>query len=279
LAEATAPEDELERPDRELVLVVEDNADLRRYLRAGLERRYRVIEASDGTEGLERARASFPDLVVCDVVMPRLDGLGTIAALRADPDTTCTPIVLLTSKGSTDDRIAGLDAGADDYLVKPFHTRELLARIARLIETRQALRRRWSRDAAGKDVAAQGNSSQRDDPTLRNSFLERFDALVQASLADPELSVEALARGLHVSRAQLFRKVGDAAGETPGQRVRRARLEEAKQLLADVSLSISEVAYGVGFGSRSHFARCFRDEHGLTPGLYRDRLRSRARGD
>lgn len=258
----------MESGDRALVLVVEDNRELRRYVCEALADQYRVEEESDGEDGLKKARDAYPDVVVTDVMMPRLEGLAMVAALRRDPDTECTPILMLSSRSAVEDRIAGVESGADDYLPKPFDMDELRARLTALLESRRRLRRE-----AGE--ATTGRSEDPSSPALvEPAFLRRFRHAVTTSIADPGLSMEELARALYMSRAQLFRKVRQVAETTPAELVRRLRLEEARRLLDDPGLSISEIAYSVGFASRSHFIRCFRTELGETPGRMRSGRRA-----
>ncbi|HEV8411006.1 MAG TPA: response regulator, partial [Gemmatimonadaceae bacterium] len=246
-------------------------ADLRSYVRARFESRYRVIEAADGADAIVRASASIPDLVISDVMMPGTDGHALCTALRANPETDFIPVILLTAQADQEQRIAGLDRGADDYIVKPFDMRELEARVENLIASRRRLRERFSGRAAPLKPV-EGTLSPDD-----KAYLDRLSAAVQAGLTDPDFGVNELAAALYQDRSHLFRKTRALLDETPSDLLRRSRLERAAELLGDRAGTIAEVAYGVGFNSVSHFCHAFRQAYGATPSAYRE-SGSRARG-
>ncbi len=251
-----APDDD-ERP---LVLVVEDNADLRAYLRAVLAPRYRVEEAQDGAAGLAAAIQSVPDLVLSDVMMPAMDGVAMLAALRADVRTSHVPVVLLTARADVESRLSGLEAGADDYVAKPFAAREVEARVANLIAGRRALRERWSRRAALDAAPA-------DAPSQEVAFLDALRGAAEARLGDPAFSVDTLADDVAMSPRQLARKLRALTDETPGALLRRLRLARAAGLLRG-GATVAEAAEAVGFASRSQFGSAFRAAYGVTPSAY-----------
>jgi DNA-binding response OmpR family regulator len=261
-AEVVAP-DAFE--DVTTILVVDDNADLRSYVRSRFESRYRVIEASDGADAIVRARSSIPDLVISDVMMPGTDGHALCAALRASPETDFIPVILLTAQADQEQRIAGLDRGADDYIVKPFDMRELEARVENLIASRRRLRERFSGKPAPLKPANETVSAE------DRAYLDRLSAAVQANLADPDFGVTEFAAAVFQDRTHLFRRTRELLGETPSDLLRRSRLERAAALLGEEEGTIAEVAYGVGFNSVSHFSRAFRDAFGVTPSAYRSR--------
>jgi signal transduction histidine kinase/DNA-binding response OmpR family regulator len=258
--------------DRTTVLVVDDNAEIRAYVRRHLEPDYRVVEAADGAGGLECARRVLPDLVVSDVMMPGLDGNALFRSLREDPELELVPVVLLTAKASAESRLQGLREGVDDYLVKPFDPRELKARVDNLIASRRRLLERL------------GHSS----PPLRpvrvseiqvtpadEAFLARVQAAVEERLGDSELSVEALAAALGCDRSYLLRKLRALTGETPSGLIRSLRLQRAEQLLRAQAGAVSEIAYGVGFKSVAHFSNAFQEHYGERPSAFAARYRSR----
>ena len=257
-AEASGGPGAPSEPDRTTVLVVDDNADLRAYLRHVLEPHYRVVEASDGAEALARTREALPDLVVADVMMPVMDGLAFTCALRADPATDGVPVVLLTARSETADELAGLATGADDFVTKPFVPETLLARVANLIALRQRLRERLRADGA---PAAPETSAEA-------PFTATVRAAVLAHLTDGAFTVEALAAEVALSYSQLNRRLTAEAGVSPLEFVRRVRLDAAAQLLADGAGTVSEVAYAVGFNSLAHFSRAFRAQFGMPPSAY-----------
>ena len=258
---APADEAEPDDDDRTTVLVADDNADIRAYVRGHLEGDYRVVEAADGDAALALARAETPDLIVSDVMMPGLDGVALVAALRADPDTDFIPVVLLTAKAEEADVQAGLDAGADAYVVKPFDVRTLRSRVAGLIASRHRLRARFGADAP-PDPAA---SSAGDPASADAAFVGRVRAVVLERLGDEDLSVEAVAEAVGVSRSTLHRRLRETADETPSAFLRHARLGRAAGLLAESAGTVSEVAYAVGFRSVSHFSRSSRQRYGVSP--------------
>ena len=248
--------------DRATVLVVEDHPEVRAYLRDRLATRYRVLEAADGEEGLEAARARLPDLVLSDVMMPGLDGFGLCRALKADPATAFLPVVLLTARAGAEDRLAGLEEQADDYLTKPFDPAELLARVENLIGSRRRLRERL----VGPGPALHPDPVEVT-PTDR-AFLDRVGAVLEDRLGDEDFTVERFAREVGYSRGHLHRRLRELLDETPSELVRRMRLERAAQLLEADAGTVGAVAYAVGFKSVAHFSNRFVDHFGVRPSVY-----------
>ncbi|HMB92052.1 MAG TPA: two-component regulator propeller domain-containing protein [Rhodothermales bacterium] len=246
------------------VLVADDNADVRAYVRRHLMASYRVVEATDGREALEMAERVLPDLIISDVMMPNLDGYALCHALKKNPELNYIPVILLTAKALPEDKIAGLQKGADDYLTKPFDVKELRIRVDNLIASRRRLRERFS------------NSSVKLHPhdleviSSDTAFLEQVRAVVEAHLADENFSVEHLSAEVGIDRSHLYRRLRNLQGQTPSETIRSMRLERAAQLLAGQAGLVSEVAYGVGFKSVSHFSKCFREQYGVTPSEYMD---------
>jgi signal transduction histidine kinase/DNA-binding response OmpR family regulator len=273
----TAPDD---RPaasmfrDRTTVLVVDDNADVRAYVRSVLEPGYRVLEAEDGAAGLERARTTLPDLIVADVMMPRLDGLALGRALKGDPMTDCIPVVLLTARADPADAVAGLRTGADDYVTKPFSGAVLRARVDNLIAGRRHLRDRFRAESpAAASVAADpheaADGASRAPAALPCAAIEqRLRTIVAAHLADGAFNPEALACEAGLSYKQLYRALHDGLGTTPSRFIRTVRVEHAARLLSEGAGSVTEVAYAVGFNSLSYFNRAFRERYGAAPSEY-----------
>jgi signal transduction histidine kinase/ligand-binding sensor domain-containing protein/CheY-like chemotaxis protein len=252
-----------ERPaveeDVTTVLVVEDNEEVRAYVRQHLTPVYRVLEACDGETGLEMTKRLLPDLVLSDVMMPGMDGYALCRAIKSDPETAFIPVVLLTARAEHDDRLAGLREQADDYLTKPFDVRELTTRIENLIAIRRRLRGRFA--AA---IEAPAPSSETADPA-DEAFLARVRAAVQAHLSEENFSVEELARAVAHSRGHLHRRLRGLAGESPSDLIRRMRLERAAELLSARAGSVAEVAYSVGFKSVAHFSNAFKERYGVRP--------------
>ncbi len=257
------------------VLVVEDNAEVRTYLRMHLAQRYRVVEAIDGVDGLAKAPRLLPDLVLSDVMMPGMDGYALCRTLKADPATDFIPVFLLTAKAGQEDRIEGLHEQADDYLTKPFDVRELTARVDNLIASRKRLLKHFVRNANGHagtpgDLGAAAPPAQ-STPDLDPGdldFLEAVRAAVQAYLDDEDFGVDALAGAVAVSRSTLYRKLGTLLDRTPQALLREARLARAAGLLEARAGGVGEIAYAVGFKSVAHFSRAFHAHYGVPPSAY-----------
>ncbi|MEM1054298.1 MAG: ATP-binding protein [Bacteroidota bacterium] len=264
LAEAPEPilEAEEEGPDdRPLVLLVEDNADLRAFVRGHLAERYRVVEAADGRAGLEAAREHDPDLVLSDVMMPEMSGIDLARALKADARLGDVPVVLLTARADEDSVLDGLGAGADDYLAKPFSPAELLARVDNFVASRRGMRERYS------DEVLVG-PSQMTVPSAKAAFLEQVRDATEAHLGDDAFGVERLAEEVGLSRRQLGRRMRDALDTSPSQFIRELRLARAAQLLEQDAGTVAEVAYAVGYRDPEHFSKQFRKAYGATPSAY-----------
>jgi len=249
-------------PDAPLVLVVEDSADLRGFLARELAPSYRVLLAADGVEGLDRALAEIPDLVVSDVMMPRMDGFALCQALREDERTCHVPIVLLTALAEVEKRREGLRHGADAYLAKPFDAEELAIRIENLIAQRRRLAAIYAGRVTDLAPAAMPVVSADD------RFLQRAREAVEKHLDEEDLQIEDLCREVGLSRSQFHRKLKALTGQSATAFVRAHRLQRAADLLAGGYGNVTEVAFAVGFQSLSYFARCFREQYGVPPSEY-----------
>jgi DNA-binding response OmpR family regulator len=261
-----------EREDVTTVLVVDDNAEVRAYVRRHLEPAYRVLEAANGAQGVALAHSALPDLIVSDVMMPDVDGLELCRMLKSDRETGFIPIVLLTAKAAPEDRIEGLREHCDDYLTKPFDPVELLARIQNLIDQRRRLLASYGPPpgaAGARDLQAAGLHPDHVDPDSADAvFLERVRECIEGHIADEAFSVERLAADVGLSRAHLHRRLRDLLSQTPSDLIRRMRLERAAELLGARAGSVSEVAYAVGFKSVAHFSNAFNAHYGCRPSAY-----------
>ncbi|WP_461055803.1 response regulator [Spirosoma arcticum] len=252
---------------RPTVLIIEDNDDMRTYIRRVLASRFTLIEATDGQQGLEMALEHMPDLIVTDWMMPRLDGLSLCRALRQDPRTDHTPVVMLTAKAALEDRLGGLEIGADDYLVKPFLATELLIRLQNLLKRQQAMQQHFQRQV-GTVAAPPADPSDRTEHNLvQQQFLDRVYGFLTTHLDNPALDADVLASELGMSNRTLHRKLGTLVAMTPGELIRTYRLRQAAQLLRS-GLSPTETAYRVGFDNPSSFSRAFRAVYQKTPSDY-----------
>ena len=241
-----------------IVLVIEDNDDIRNFLRLTLEPSYRVFDAIDGETGIEKATEIIPDIVICDVMMPGKDGFDVTKILKKQEKTSHVPIILLTAKAGVENRIAGLETGADAYVPKPFSSEELHARIKNLIDGRKKLKEKFSRALMVKpDVASE--------PSMEEKFLMRVKNAVEAHLDDENFSVEELSKEVGMSRAQLHRKLIALTGVSASRFVRNYRLEHAYQLLQNKVGTVSEIAYRVGYSSPAYFTKCFTEDFGISP--------------
>lgn len=256
------------KPDEDAptVLIVDDNADIRTYLRSILQSKYSVLEAEDGQRGLELAREQVPDLIVSDVMMPVMNGLEFCQQVKKDIMSSHIPVILLTARALEKHQIEGYESGADAYITKPFSPELLLARIDNLLQSRHQLKDLWGMKPAAEPAAAPATIAAPAATPIEDAFISRFKKIVEERLADSNLSVEELAADMGLSRVQLYRKVKALTGNTPVDLLRKARLAQAQRLLQESTLSVSEIAYQVGFASPSYFTKCYKDEFGTVPG-------------
>lgn len=250
-----------ENTNRPTVLVVDDNTDIRQYERTILQDEYIVLEAADGKEGLTVAMKEVPDLVICDVMMPVMDGLEFTEQLKTNTATSHIPVIMLTAKNLEEHRAEGYEHGADSYITKPFHSKVLLARIENLLRQRQLLKNLYQGTKEAEKEISEAHLEDRD-----KQFLKQLQAIIQKNLSDSEFGVEDMGQQIGLSRVQLYRKVKAMTGSSVVDLLRKARLAKARRLLETRSMSVSEVAYEVGFSAPSYFTKCFKEEYGMLPG-------------
>lgn len=256
-----------ESKDKPLLLIVEDNADVLRYIASCLRERYRLAYATDGQQGIERALQLIPDLIISDVMMPVMDGFELCEALKLNERTSHIPIILLTAKADTSSRLSGLSKGADAYLTKPFDESELLARVKAMLELRKRLQNfygKWTGVLATKKFS--GDLQAFDSERL---FLEKARKQIEENLADPGFNVNRFAKELHMSKSQLYRKMTGVTGKSANDFITGIRLQHAKKLLRQGQLSISEVAFQSGFAEPNYFSRLFKKEFEMSPSEFR----------
>lgn len=236
-------------------LVVDDNDDVRTYVASILSADYNVSTASNGKEGVEKAVREVPDIIICDVMMPVMDGIEMCSRLKAETVTSHIPVILLTARAVDSQRVEGYDCGADAYITKPFSGKVLTSRIKNLLDNRKRLKYLYGRN----DMA-----EEKTDDTDRK-FINDFRSTVQEHLSDAELNVEKIGAELGLSRVQLYRKVKALTGSSPVEIIRITRLKRAEYLLRTTDKTVSEVSYDVGFSSPSYFTKCFKDYFNILP--------------
>ena len=260
--------------ERAKLLVIDDNKDIRDYISSTFANDYEIIEADNGKDGLEQALKYVPDIVVCDVMMPQMNGIEFCSALKRNTAICHIPVILLTAKTLDEQRVEGYEHGADSYITKPFNSKVLKARIDNLLNNRNTLSNLFGKtseqsqntvegeehkDAEGKDAT---NGLSRMD----SEFLNQLRSIIRSNMANTEFGVEDISSKVGLSRVQLYRKVKAITGTSVVDLLRRARLQEAQKLLTDTNKSISEIAYEVGFSSPSYFTKCYKDEYDTLPG-------------
>jgi signal transduction histidine kinase/ligand-binding sensor domain-containing protein/DNA-binding NarL/FixJ family response regulator len=245
-----------------VILIVEDNADLRKYISANLKDKYRILEAENGQKGLARAIDEIPDLVITDLMMPEMDGIELCRQIRNDQRTNHIPVVMLTAKADKESKLEGLSTGADDYLIKPFDADELLVRVDNLIRQRRSLRDKYRMEFAMND------SFTKEIPDLEDDFLTRVVNCILAHLGEYDFGVEQLANDIGFSRSQLHRKLSSLTGYVPNKFIRNIRLKQAARMFQEGHTNITRVLYSVGFSTPSHFSQSFRDFFGVNPSDY-----------
>ena len=262
------------------VLIVDDNADIRAYLRTILQDKYQVNEAADGQQGLAIANEIVPDLIVSDVMMPVMNGLEFCQRVKSGTATSHIPVILLTARALSHHQVEGYESGADAYITKPFSADVLLARIDNLLKSRHLLKNlfggenlelrteKYDNQSSTAPYAESNHTSQfspLSSQLKEDSFLIKFREYIEKNMADSDLSVETIGAELGLSRVQLYRKIKALTGQSPVELLRTARLQKGRKLLQTADKTVSEVAYEVGFTAPSYFTKCFKDEFGISP--------------
>lgn len=250
-----------ERKAHPMILLVEDHNEIRGMIADFLFNEFKVLEAVDGSAGLRLAREHLPDLVVTDLVMPRLDGMELCYKLKTDMLTSHIPVIILTARSSTEFKLKGYETGADDYIIKPFNVEELAVRIRSLIDQRRSLREKFSAQIAVEPSEIMITS-------LDKKFLDKAIQVVEKHMSDDSFSVAGLSKELNMSRSTLFRKLEAITNQSPVEFIRAIRLKRAASLLMQRYGNISEVALQVGFKNPSYFTQMFRKAYSKTPKEY-----------
>ena len=253
-------------PEKPTVLIVEDNEDMRQFIRYILSDNYNLIEAENGEEGFEVAKKHLPDVVISDVMMPKTDGFDLCQLLKTNVATNHIPVILLTAYALDEQKQVGFESGADAYISKPFNVKLLKTRVRKLIENRKKIRESFSNFLLNE-------TKQETLGKIEQQFITDFTQYVENSIANPELNIDEIADALGLSRSNLYRKIKSLTDYSPNELIRTIRVKYAKQLLNSKAKSISEVAYEVGFSSPSYFAKCFKDFYNESPTEYLERIR------
>jgi ABC-type sugar transport system substrate-binding protein/DNA-binding response OmpR family regulator/nitrogen-specific signal transduction histidine kinase len=258
-------QDEIDK-DKNLLLIVDDNPDIRSFIKNVLQNSFSIIEAKDGADGFRKAVKYIPDLIVSDVMMPPPDGVELCRQLKNELSTNHIPVILLTAYSLDEQRIAGFESGADDFIAKPFNSDVLKARIKNLIENRKNMKNAFHQQFLTLESKEILNETDK-------FFIENLKSLIEKNLTDANLNIEDLGQEIGLSRTQLYRKVKSITGYAPVELLKIIRLKKAYALLSATELNISEIAYETGFTSPSYFAKCFREHYFETPTEYLKRVR------
>lgn len=264
--QSNLPEQEIDS-SRVTLLIVEDDEDMRRYIREELQDIYQIEEAVNGKTGLAKALKLLPDLIITDVMMPEMSGTDMCRSLKANPETCHIPIIILTAQGDLEHRIEGLETGADSYIPKPFNSKHLRIRAEKLIELRRSMKERFSKSL---NMEAQEITLTSTDERL----VQRVIDYIRDHLENPELSVEAMSRELGMSRTHLHRKLKALTGQSPVEFIKVIRMKQAAYLLSTGKMTVSEVGYKVGYSTPSYFSSCFNAHFSMSPTAYMEKATS-----
>ena len=247
--------------DQPVVLIVEDNRDMRNYIRKSLSGLYHILEAENGKQGLQQALQIIPDLIISDIMMPEMDGYRLCHKIKNHELTNHIIVILLTAKADRESKLEGLETGADDYLSKPFDADELRLIVRNRLEERRKMREHFSRAVTLEPSQVRITSQD-------EKFLQKVLALIEEHMDDGQYSVENFGQDAGYSNVQFYRKIKALSGQTPSQFIRSIRLKRAAELLRNKSDNVSQIAYSVGFASQSYFTKCFKEQYGVTPGEF-----------
>jgi signal transduction histidine kinase/ligand-binding sensor domain-containing protein/DNA-binding response OmpR family regulator len=259
-------EADFNKKEKPVLLIAEDNDDLRFYMKDNLQTQYDVYEAADGEEALCIILKVIPDLIISDIIMPRLTGVELCKRIKNDKRTSHIPFILLTARSNPEAQFEDMETGADDYIIKPFNFQILEARISNLINTRRNLRLHFTNNLniEPKDITI---------TSLDEQFVQKSLDLVEKNISNADYTVEELSRDLGMSRTLLYKKIIALTGKSPLEFIRSLRLKRAAQLLQKSQLNVSEVAFRVGFNDPKYFRKHFKNEYGMIPSLYSEQFK------
>jgi YesN/AraC family two-component response regulator len=244
--------------DRSKILIIEDNADMRQFIRSDLNKDYEIMEAIDGVDGFEKALSFDPDLIISDIMMPQMDGIELCKKIKLDERTSHIAVILLTARSSHENMLEGLETGADDYLGKPFNNDELKLRIHNIIETRKKIRERYGNllNIEPKSIAI---------TSVEQKLIEKAIEIIEQHMDDADFNVETFSSLMGMNRVSLHHKIKSLTNLAPREFFTMIRLKRAGQLLKESGLTITEIAYQVGFKDPSHFSKLFKKQFGMSP--------------
>lgn len=271
----SAADDSIER--QPVVLVVEDNDDIRDYIESSLKSKYQVLTAINGQEGVDLAKKHIPDVIISDVMMPVMDGMELCKIVKEDISTSHIPVILLTAKDSLQDKEAGYEIGADSYLTKPFSAKLLISRIRNILESRKVLATIISSNVKGNDVGAEGDNNDtavtNTEPSalklskIDEEFIQKFTRIVEENMTLQDLDINYLQQSLNMSAATLYRKLKGLTGMSANELIRKIRLRHGYELLKE-GCNVSEAAYSCGFNNVGYFRNRFKEEYGISPSQF-----------
>jgi signal transduction histidine kinase/DNA-binding response OmpR family regulator/Tfp pilus assembly protein PilF len=259
----TEVKESLKKTDQPVLLIIEDNADVMRYLKGTLDSDYQLLFARNGQQGIDVALEQVPEIIISDVMMPEKDGFEVCDFLKNDERTSHIPIILLTAKADYESRIQGLKRGADAYLAKPFQKDELLVRLEKLLELRVTMQKRFATYTLVSDKV-----EEEPELVIENAFIQKLRQIVETNMEDPEFGINELCNSVNLSRMQVHRKLKALTGITTTQFIRDIRLEKSLEFLKNPDMNISEVAYQVGFSDPNYYSRSFVQKYGKAPSEY-----------
>lgn len=260
-------EEPLPSSEKPVILIVEDNTELRRYMSSRLKKYYKVIEAANGSEGLHIAISEVPALILSDIMMPVMDGLQMSRALKSDDRTSHIPIILLTARTFVLQMKEGLELGAEDYIIKPFSMNMLIMKIRNIIASRENLKKLYGHEFSLENIGVELSSGE-------DRFLQKLNATVLENIADPDFDITVFCDKIGMSMASLYRKVQTAANMSPSKYIQTIRLHIAVKMLEETDMPILEIMDKIGMTNQAHFSSLFKKQYGKSPSMFRKDFRS-----
>jgi DNA-binding response OmpR family regulator len=255
------------------MLLVEDDQELRYFLRSIFAQDFQIIEAANGVEGKDKAVKFLPDIIVSDVMMPEKDGIEMMRELHADVNVSHIPVILLTAKSSIESKLEGLEYGADDYITKPFSAAYLSARVKNLLEQRANLQRLYRNQLTDKSSSSKPKEkSNQIMLSIDRRFMNKLMELMEKNMENGDLTIDDLVNELTVSRSVFFKKLKALTGLAPIEFIKEVRIKRAVQLIETGEFTMSQITYMVGINDPRYFSRCFKQKIGLTPTEYKDKI-------